>query len=195
MERVLTPMQRIILRQVEGLREFSSSQDPCCLSTMNTRLTEACEPSQEKPKAAVNFLTHLWALISLWGVSILFYKAKWAAGFFFTKRPDLLVLQHLRWRHWTHYSCSAPEESRFHSAMKYCPQSSWRYKMYGFKFGLGPLLTNCKIHRLSTQLEWIFFCNKNTWKSDNYCQLNNLTKFFNSCWYTAIKKFKPWLLS
>lgn len=99
MERVITSVQRIISRQVEGMREFSSSQDSCCLKTMNTRLMEACEPSQETLKAAVNFLTLLWALISPWGVSILFYKAKWAAGFFFTMGPDLLIPQLLRWRH------------------------------------------------------------------------------------------------
>lgn len=158
-EEVIVPVQRIISRQVQGMREFSSSQDSCCLKAMNTSLVETREPSQEKWKAAVNFLTLLWALISPWGVSILFYKSKWAAGFFFTMGPDLLVLQLLRWRHLnTHYSCSAPEESKFHSVIKYCPQSSWRYKMYGFEFALGPLLMNCicKIHRLSTQLEWNF---------------------------------------
>lgn len=94
--KVITPAQRIISRQVEV---FSSSQDSCCLKTMTTSLMKACEPSQEKLKAAVKFLTLLWALISPWGISILFYKGKWAAGFFFTIGADLLVLELLRWRH------------------------------------------------------------------------------------------------
>lgn len=38
---------------MEGMRVFSSSWDFCCLKTMTTSLIGACEPSQEKLKAAV----------------------------------------------------------------------------------------------------------------------------------------------
>lgn len=93
------PSTKNNIQAMEGMRVFSSSWDFCCLKTMTTSLMEACEPSQEKLKAAVKFLPLLWALISLWGVSILFYKGKWAAGFSFRIRADLLVLELLRWRH------------------------------------------------------------------------------------------------
>lgn len=124
MERVITPMQRITSRQVEGMREFSSSQDCCYLKTMNTRLMETCEPSQEKLKAAVNFLTLLYPDFTLRSqypvlqskVGSWFLFSQWDLTCWFLSSSDEGA--------WTHYSCSAPEESEFHSVIKYYPQPS-----------------------------------------------------------------------